>query len=262
MAHRIAFYVPPCYQLLDLAGPLDAFDAANVAAGVQLYTWRVISRAGGLMTSGAGLPIDTKPADDARLDTLMVIGGAIDGMRHEDEMATVLRLAERVARIASVCTGAFLLAGAGLLDGRRATTHWSRARELQESFPAVLVEADRIYVADGSVWTSAGITAGIDLALALIEADHGVELARRVSRELVVYHRRAGWAVAVLSVVADGARVRSDADRARLRTRAPVGTAADRAVGRRSEAQPAPVRACVPEGDRGDSRQGHRAVAH
>ena len=88
--------------------------------------------------------------------------------------------------------GRVLLAGAGLLDGRRATTHWSRARELQAGFPAVSVEADRIYVADGPVWTSAGVTAGIDLALALIEADHGVELARRVARELVVYHRRPG----------------------------------------------------------------------
>ncbi len=113
-------------------------------------------------------------------------------MRHQDEVATVQRLAARATRTASVCTGAFLLAGAGLLDGRRATTHWSRARELQDSFPAVSVEADRIYVADGPVWTSAGITAGIDLALALIEADHSVELARQVSRELVVYHRRPG----------------------------------------------------------------------
>ncbi len=113
-------------------------------------------------------------------------------MRDREEVATVRRLVSRASRIASICTGAFLLAGTGLLDGRRATTHWSRARELQESFPAVSVEADRIYIADGQIWTSAGITAGIDLALALIEADHGVKLARQVSRELVVYHRRPG----------------------------------------------------------------------
>ncbi len=192
MAHRVGFYVPPRHQLLDLAGPLDAFDAANAATERQLYSWRVLSRAGGLMRSGAGLPIETAPADDAALDTLVVIGGAIDAMRDREEVAAVRRLTSRAARIASICTGAFLLAEAGSLDGRRATTHWSRARELQDSFPAVSVEADRIYVAGGPVWMSAGITAGIDLALALIEADHGVELARQVSRELVVYHRRPG----------------------------------------------------------------------
>lgn len=192
MAHQIGFYVPPRHQLLDLAGPMDAFDAANVATGRQLYGWRILSLAGGRMTSGAGLPIETTPADDAALDTLLVIGGAMDAMRRQDEVATVRRLAARATRIASICTGAFLLAGAGLLDGRRATTHWARVRELQDSFPAVSVDADRIYVVDGPLWTSAGITAGIDLALALIEADHGIELARQVSRELVVYHRRPG----------------------------------------------------------------------
>ncbi|BCA62718.1 hypothetical protein HMP09_1952 [Sphingomonas sp. HMP9] len=192
MTHCIGFYVPPHHQLLDLAGPLDAFNAANAASGRQLYRWRALSRAGGQMTSGAGLRVETTRADDDALDTLLVVGGAINAVRRQDEVATVKRVAARSTRIASVCTGAFLLAGAGLLDGRWATTHWSRARELQESFPAVSVEADRIYVADGPVWTSAGITAGIDLALALIEADHGVELARQVSRELVVYHRRPG----------------------------------------------------------------------
>jgi len=192
MTHRIGFYVPPCHQLLDLAGPLDAFNAANTAAGQQLYGWRVLSRTGGSVASGAGLRIETMVADDAAFDTLLVVGGAINAVRLPEEVATVQRLAERATRIASICTGAFLLAGAGLLDGRRATTHWSRAQELQAGFPAVSVEADRIHVADGPLWTSAGVTAGIDLALALIEADHGVALARQVSRELVVYHRRPG----------------------------------------------------------------------
>ena len=192
MAHHIGFYIPPSYQLLDLAGPLDAFDAANAVAGRQVYRWRILSRTGGPMTSGAGLRIETTQADDALLDTLVVIGGTIEAIRDQDEVATVQRLASRASRIASICTAAFLLAGAGLLDGRRATTHWSRARQLQDSFPAVTVEADRIYVADGPIWTSAGITAGIDLALALIEGDHGIKLARQVARELVVYHRRPG----------------------------------------------------------------------
>jgi transcriptional regulator GlxA family with amidase domain len=144
------------------------------------------------MANGAGLPIETTVADDAAIDTLLVVGGAIDAMRLPEEVATVQRLAGRTTRIASICTGAFLLAGAGLLGGKRATTHWSRAQERQAVFPAVTVEGDRIHVVDGPLWTSAGVTAGIDLALALIEADHRVELARQVSRELVVYHRRPG----------------------------------------------------------------------
>ena len=123
---------------------------------------------------------------------LLVVGGAIRIMLEATEVEAVRRLAAGAVRIASVCTGAFSLAEGGLLDGRRATTHWACARELQARYPAVRVEADRIHVADGPVWTSAGITAGIDLALALIEADHGVELARAVAREMVVHHRRPG----------------------------------------------------------------------
>ena len=121
-----------------------------------------------------------------------MVGGEIRLIRHPDEAAAVGRLAVHATRIASICTGAFLLAEAGLLNGRRVTTHWSRARDLQQGYPAVTVDADRIFVADGPIWTSAGISAGIDLALALIEADYGVDLARAVARELVVYHRRPG----------------------------------------------------------------------
>ena len=99
---------------------------------------------------------------------------------------------ERCRRVASTCVGAFVLAEAGLLDGRRATTHWHRARELQARFPNVKVEEDRIFIIDGPVWTSAGMTAGIDLALAMVEQDLGADVARAVARKLVVYHRRAG----------------------------------------------------------------------
>src|SRR5690606_33814974 len=99
---------------------------------------------------------------------------------------------ERRARVASVCTGAFVLAAAGLLDGRRATTHWRHAAELQRRYPAVRVDSDKIYLRDGGVWTSAGITAGIDLALAMVEEDLGVDIARQAARDMVVYHRRAG----------------------------------------------------------------------
>lgn len=192
MAHKICFYLPPSYQLLDLAGPLDAFHMASFIAGKPLYEWSFVSRDGGRMTGGAGLGFDTVPAAGTSLDTLLVVGAAMNAVSQPGEIAAVQRLAAHATRIASVCTGAFLLAGAGLLDSRRATTHWSRARELQDRFPSVLVEPDRIYVADGPIWTSAGITAGIDLTLALIEMDHGITLARQVARELVVYHRRPG----------------------------------------------------------------------
>jgi transcriptional regulator GlxA family with amidase domain len=192
MAHPVDFYVYPGHQLLDLAGPLDAFRAANEAAGKLLYRCRVVSKSGGQVAGNAGIPLGTHAARGNRAATLVVVGGAIAAMTLPGEVAVVKRLAARAVRIASVCTGSFLLAEAGLLTGRLATTHWSCAARLAQRYPLVHVEADRIFVADGRIWTSAGISAGIDLALALIEADHGVELARAVARELVVYHRRPG----------------------------------------------------------------------
>ena len=192
MAHVVAFYIHPKHQLLDLAGPLDAFRAAGAATGRPLYQARLVSRLGGQVLGNAGAAVTTTAVDENPCDTLMVVGGDRERMRHPGEVTAVKRLAGGASRIASVCTGAFLLAEAGLLDGRRATTHWACARDLQQRYPAVAVEADRIFITDGPVWTSAGITAGIDLALALIENDHGVELARTVAQELVVYHRRPG----------------------------------------------------------------------
>ncbi len=144
------------------------------------------------MPGSGSVAVATGAAGDARVDTLIVAGGDIGPMLEPGEVQSVARLAGRTHRIASVCTGAFLLAEAGLLDGKRATTHWRMAQQLQRSYPTVHVDADRIYIADGGIWSSAGVTAGVDLALALIEADHGVELAREIARELVVYYRRAG----------------------------------------------------------------------
>lgn len=192
MAQDVAFYVYPRHQLLDLAGPLDAFQAANDVAAGSLYRIRVVSRTGGQVEGSSGLPVGTHAARGSKAQTLVVVGGAISVMTHRDEVMAVRRLAVRASRIASVCTGSFLLAEAGMLDGRRATTHWSCASRFQQSYPRVHLEADRIFVADEHIWTSAGISAGIDLALALIEADHGADLARAVARELVVYYRRPG----------------------------------------------------------------------
>lgn len=189
---RIGFFVFPNHQILDLAGPYAAFEAATVQSGRPLYRLEVLSRTGGMIASSGGVPVATSAADTARPHTLIVCGGEIASMLKPGEVQAVAGLASRTLRTASVCTGAFLLAEAGLLDGRRATTHWRLAHRLQRSYPAIEVDADRIFIADGPVWSSAGVTAGIDLALALIETDHGPDLARQVARELVVYHRRAG----------------------------------------------------------------------
>ena len=188
----MTFYLHPGFQLLDLAGPIDAMAAANELAERSLYRTRVVSRLSKPLVGSSGVSLATALPDDDGCETLVIVGGDVNQMVHPTEVATVKTLAASATRIASICTGAFALAEAGLLGGRRATTHWSRARELATRYPAVRVELDRIFVADGPIWTSAGITAGIDLALALIDADHGAKLARGVARELVVYHRRPG----------------------------------------------------------------------
>ncbi len=190
--HHIGFFLYPGHQILDFAGPFGAFEAVARIAGRPLYALEVLSRAGGKVRGSGGAMVESRATKGVALDTLIVVGGDIAPMRAPGEVAAVRALAGKAGRIASVCTGAFLLAEAGLLAGRRATTHWRVAHLLQREYPAVRVEADHIFIADRGVWTSAGITAGIDLALALIEADHGVEMARGVARELVVYHRRSG----------------------------------------------------------------------
>jgi transcriptional regulator GlxA family with amidase domain len=184
-------------SLLDFTGPLTAFDVANRINDTPahpLYRLRVMSEQGGLLTSASGIAVATHALDPAPLDTLIVAGGA--GPREGLLSPTLLDYTRHAAlharRMASVCTGAFVLAAAGLLDGKRATTHWRMATRLQRMHPAVQVDSDKIFIRDGTIWTSAGISAGIDLALALIEEDHGTALAQAVARELVVYHRRPG----------------------------------------------------------------------
>lgn len=166
------------------------FDMANQHAGEKLYDVRMLSHAGGAVAGPFGLSLHTEPFGDARFD-LLVVGGA--AMSPEPAVLDFLREAAQTdSRIASVCTGAFALAAAGLLDGRKATTHWKRAAELQARYPMIDVDADRIFIEDGPIWTCAGSTAGLDLALALIEDDFGIEVARAVARFLVMYHRRTG----------------------------------------------------------------------
>jgi transcriptional regulator GlxA family with amidase domain len=193
MARHIAFFVFPDFQLLDLSGPLAAFQAVGETA-TEAYRLSVVSEHGGEVTSSSGIGVTTRVACADGLNTLVVVGGR--GVHSSTSSPTAIALLTSLAgtarRVAGVCTGAFLLAAAGLLDGRRATTHWRFARRLQAAYPAIRVDADRIFVKDGSVWSSAGITAGIDLALALIEEDLGAAIAKAVAREMVVYYRRPG----------------------------------------------------------------------
>lgn len=190
--HNVGFFICPGYWFLDLAGPLSVFDTASLVSGSDLYGVAVLSENGGMMTGKSSTSLLSASYVEASVDTAVFVGGDTEPMRKPGAVRAASSLASRARRVASVCTGAILLAETGLLDGRRATTHWRYARELQQLRPAVKVEPDLIYVADGPIWTSAGVTAGIDLALALVEADHGVDLARAVARELVVHHRRAG----------------------------------------------------------------------
>ena len=188
----IGFYVSPGFQMLDLAGPAGAFEAANRELARPAYRITVLAAEAGAVTSSLGMTIAAASADQAVPDTLMVVGGRLDPPLPADTLGRLAETASRARRVASVCVGAFTLAAAGLLDGRRATTHWRYAARFQREYPSVRVEADRIFCRDGNVWTSAGITAGIDLALALVEEDHGFAIAKGVAQHLVVYHRRHG----------------------------------------------------------------------
>jgi transcriptional regulator GlxA family with amidase domain len=190
----------PSVQLLDVTGPLQVFVCANdqvaQAGGTPPYVLRVVAKDGPAVTTSAGLGIATGPLPHTGRppDTLMVPGGpGVDAAAADTALVDWVRQRTRKARrVASVCTGAFLLAASGALDGRRAVTHWSYCAEFARRFPAVRVESDPIFVRDGSVWTSAGVTAGIDLALALVEEDLGRTVALAVARYLVVFLKRPG----------------------------------------------------------------------
>ncbi|MEM6929379.1 MAG: helix-turn-helix domain-containing protein [Myxococcota bacterium] len=181
---------------LDALGPHEVFAAARDADGEPLYDVVLTAGVAGAERAESGVVFEVeRPIDELDPHTLVVPGSAMHPPApclHEDVLATVERAATRASRIVGICTGAFPLGAVGRLDGRRATTHWSRAADLARAYPRVNVEPDAIFVNDGPVWTSAGVTAGIDLALALVEADHGREVALAVARELVVFLRRPG----------------------------------------------------------------------
>ncbi|CAM3925303.1 GlxA family transcriptional regulator [Bordetella muralis] len=199
-ARSILLLAFPDVQLLDVSGPLQVFASANellAARGLaRPYAPRVVSADPGLVTSSSGLALLSHSLRTVKgpIDTLVVPGGRGVHAASADARLTnwIRRQVGRSRRIASVCSGAFLLAEAGLLDGRRVATHWSRCEELANRYPTLRVETDPIFVRDGDIWTSAGVTAGIDLALALLEEDLGRSMALAVARELVVFLKRPG----------------------------------------------------------------------
>lgn len=198
MTRRIEILIFPEVQLLDATGPAQVFSSANSLAGrsgAKPYEVVLVAE-DDEVTSNSGIALRCQalsPADPAP-DTAIVAGGSGIGLActRPALLDWTRRRAGAARRMASVCSGAFLLAEAGLLNGRRAVTHWNRCADFAERYPAIRLEPDPIFVQDGQIWTSAGITAGIDLALAMVEEDHGHALALAVARELVVFLKRPG----------------------------------------------------------------------
>jgi transcriptional regulator GlxA family with amidase domain len=192
---RVAFLAFGGMQMIDLAGPSQVFSTANEEGADGRYQVTVVSREGGAVHAAGGLVIMTSPLpDDVLFDTVIVVGGpGVQQERGQEEtLAWLKKQAQHARRVCSVCTGAFLLAQAGLLEGRTAVTHWRACAALATDFPGIVVDPDPIYVRDGPVYTSAGVTAGIDVSLALVEEDIGAACAHAVARRLVVYMRRPG----------------------------------------------------------------------
>lgn len=191
--HRIGFIVPQRFQLMSLAA-LTTFELANMPPRGPCYDIRLLSEHGGPVVSSGGMTLQTTAFEETAFDTVIV--GSITEMRippfDPAVIAFVKEAAKASRRIASICSGAFVLAEAGLLNGRRATMHWAHASEFRARFPDVVTEEDRIFINDGPIWTSAGMTAGIDLALALLDNDLGPDAAKLVARLLVMNQRRLG----------------------------------------------------------------------
>jgi transcriptional regulator GlxA family with amidase domain len=194
----IAIVAMPGVQLLDVSGPLDVFAEANVQAKKNAYRLLIVAKNAGHIRSSSGVRLVPDlvigDAAEVRIDTLLVAGcpNAADVPPDPAVVAWLRRMAPRARRYGSVCSGAFLLAATGLIDGRRVTTHWAVARQLALHYPSVTVDEDAIHVRDGPLRTAAGVTAGLDLALALVEEDLGRDVAMKVASQLVMYFKRSG----------------------------------------------------------------------
>jgi transcriptional regulator GlxA family with amidase domain len=188
---RVGLILPAGFHVMSYA-TLATFDTANFIAGEEFYAVSILSEHGGPVPNSFGTATETEPLDIKPFDTLLV-GAGLALTPPSPKLVTFLREAVTDARrVASICIGTFILAEAGILDGRRVTTHWAWSQELQRRFPKARVEMDRIFIADGPVWTSAGMTAAIDMALGIVERDMGEDIARATAKMMVVHHRRAG----------------------------------------------------------------------
>ncbi|WP_060484157.1 GlxA family transcriptional regulator [Pseudomonas sp. NBRC 111123] len=191
--HRVGYLITEGFQIMSLATQ-TVFEFANISAGETVYRVQNFSIEGGMVRSSLGMHIETLPLGAPGLaDTWMVTGTLTPLTPPNDAvLASVRGFVDGARRTAGLCTGGFVLAQAGVLDGRRATTHWAYAPKLRELFPQVQVEEDRIFIVDGSIWTSAGMTAALDMALGMVEKDLGAELARSVAHRMVMHQRRSG----------------------------------------------------------------------
>ena len=190
----IGVLIFPDFQLMDAAGPISVFEIASRYAKARLPIRAIAAKPGPVRSSSGVEMLAQKLGSPSAITTLIVAGG--DGVeaaaRDRCTSRFVQAVAKRGVRVASVCSGTFVLAEAGLLDGKRATTHWNRTRQFLGTYPKVKLEPDQIFVRDGDVWSSAGITAGIDLALAMVAEDYGDAVVERTARQLVLYHHRSG----------------------------------------------------------------------
>ncbi len=193
--HRVTIIAYKGCQLLDVTGPAAVFGAANEALAQPFYEVAIASPDGGAVVTNCGVALQSRKIG-GQPDTLLVAGGSLGlkaAMVHPGLRRWLRKAASGTRRYGSVCTGAFVLAAAGLLDGKRVATHWASCQRLADLFAAVEVDADSLYVVDGKVWTSAGVTTGIDMALALVEADLGAAAANLIARHFVLYARRPGY---------------------------------------------------------------------
>ena len=190
----IGVLIFPDFQLMDAAGPISVFEIARAYAKRELPIRAIAAKPGPVRSTSGVEMLAHKFGSPGAITTLLVAGGrgVEAAARDKCTMRFVQAVAKRGVRVASVCSGTFVLAEAGLLDGKRATTHWNRTRQFLATYPQVKLEPDQIFVRDGQVWSSAGITAGIDLALAMVAEDYGDAVVERTARQLVLYHRRSG----------------------------------------------------------------------
>lgn len=224
--HRVGYLVTDGFQVMSLATQA-VFEFANMVAGEQVYRIQNFSYAGGIVRSSLGMHIETLALEAAGLADSWMVAGTLTPLTPpgNEVLNSVRGFVKNARRVAGICTGGFVLAQAGVLDNRRATTHWAYAKALKASHPSIEVEEDRIFIVDGPIWTSAGMTAGLDMALGMVEKDLGTELARSVAHKLVMHQHRSGGQSQhseLLSMSPKSDRIQSALDYARKHLNRPL----------------------------------------